>query len=177
MSNRLPDRVDPWQLCARGQVLEGRVPLGALRRLVPLLASSEGEAAFTLAFSKDAERRPVVQVDVTAGLDLVCQRCLGKLRLDVREMFSLGLVEGLEQAERLPEELEPQLVDETGLDPREVVEDALILAVPVTPRHAPGECTTPGASSSADGPAEEQKRENPFAVLSTLKKGDRSKDS
>jgi uncharacterized protein len=172
MSNRLPDRVDPWQLCAKGQVLEGRLALRELRRLAPLLASEEGEAAFALGFSKDDERRAVIRGRVTAELALVCQRCLEPMALGVAAEVGLALTRGLDEAARLPDDLDPLLVGDDGLDPRDLLEDELILAVPVTPRHRRDECSMPGGVADEAPRAEPAERENPFAVLSALKKGD-----
>jgi uncharacterized protein len=176
MSSRIPDRVDPWQLCAKGEVLKGRVALRELQRLVPLLTSDGGEAAFTLAFSKDADRRAVIHGELSADLRVACQRCLRAMTLAVRETVDLAPVRGLDEASRLPEEFDPVLVEDHGLDLRELLADELILAVPTTPRHENGACEPPDYAVAETGPAEAAERENPFAALSSLKRGDRSKD-
>ena len=58
------------------------------------------------------------------------------------------------------------VVAESPLDVRALIEDEIILALPISPRHAPGECgesaATP-ATASADKPS-------PFAALARLKR-------
>ena len=175
MSLGLPDRVDPWHWCAQGKVLQGRLALQECKRLVPLLASAAGEAAFTLEFLKDAEQRAIIRGEVEANLPLICQRCLEAMSYPVAETFELAVVGSLDEANRLPEHLEPVLLEDAWLEPRTVLEDELILVLPTTPRHAEADCAVRmnekvTASSQRDDAA---KRANPFAVLSILKQGDK----
>ena len=69
----------------------------------------------------------------------------------------------------MPEGYEPLLLPADGaLRPAELVEDELILAVPVVP-------VAPGSEALAqDWPASSEEREkaNPFAALAALRKGD-----
>ncbi|MDP1159869.1 YceD family protein, partial [Klebsiella variicola] len=57
------------------------------------------------------------------------------------------------------------------LDARELIEDELLLALPLVPRHANCPQPLPGAGEQAEPEAEQ--RPNPFAALAALKrKGD-----
>lgn len=173
MSPHLPQRVDPWQSCARNRAYEGRVPLADLERLAPLLASVEGEAAFTLEFDRDPRHGNLVWGHVAAELVVTCQRCLGPQRLAVSQDFRLRLVQGLDEVERLDEELDPLWVEDDQLDLRDIVEDELILAVPHAPRHPADQCAAAAGGTAPAGAADadEVGRENPFAVLAALKPG------
>jgi len=88
MLSLLPDFADPLRLCALEKAYEGAIPLADLTRLAPLLTSSEGEAAFALAFRMDPDRGPVVRVEVRAKLSVQCQRCLDAMPLTVASSFS-----------------------------------------------------------------------------------------
>jgi uncharacterized protein len=174
MLSLLPDYGDPLRLCALGKTYEGRVALADLPRLAPLLTSLEGEAAFALAFRMDEERRAVVSVEVRAELWLPCQRCMQPMKLLVDESAMLAVVSGPDEAERLPDDLDPLLVAGNRLALRSLVEDELILAVPVAPMHPPSECVvrldTVNADVQPDKPATtESVKDNPFAVLASLK--------
>ncbi len=169
MLSLLPDFADPLRLCALGKVYEGTVRLAELPRLAPLLTSSEGEAAFALAFHTDAERRPTVTVKVHARLPLRCQRCLGSMRQEVSSDSVLVVVSGTEEAQRLPDDVDPLMVENAKMDLRSLIEDDLILAIPTAPMHRPEDCNVklsevnaqqlPERSSTEDGPV------NPFAAL------------
>ena len=170
MSSTLPERVDPWQLCANNRSFEGHISLDALNRLRPLLASTDGEAAFTLLFARDDDKRPIVKGSVDAVLQLVCQRCLEPVRLVISTTFALGLVESLDEASGLPDTLDPLWVDGGELILADIVEDELILAVPVTPRHVEAECSV-SIDEFKLPEGVEPRRDNPFAVLKSLKLG------
>lgn len=173
MLSLLPDFADPLRLCALGKVYKGRLALADLPRLSPLLTSSEGEAAFTLAFDKDAERRPVVSVSVEARLRLRCQRCMQEMVLPVTASSRLCVVTGPDEAERLPDELDPLLIEEDRVALRSLVEDELILAVPPAPLHPASECEIKlddwRQDARSDTESAARTRENPFAALASLK--------
>lgn len=182
MLSLLPDYADPLRLCALGKVYEGVIPLAELPRLAPLLTSTEGEAAFALAFGKDGERRPAVDVKVSAQLAIQCQRCLGEMRVNVDADSCLVVVSGPDEAERLPDDVDPLLVEDARVALRSLVEDELILAIPAAPMHSAEECKVDlrkfNEAEEAD-PAEPENREtaeNPFAALAALKRDQDKRD-
>lgn len=173
MPQRFPESidgfVDPWQDCSKGREYHGAYPLSEFDRLTPLLASLEGEAAFALRFGQDDDRRPVITGRVNAELSLVCQRCLHAMALSVSSEVALSPVSGLEESARLPESLDPLLVADGTVRLRDIVEDELIVAVPVIARHGDSECQL-SIEPVSDGETQSQRAESPFAVLASLKK-------
>ncbi len=170
MSQRIPDRVDPWRLAEQGEAISGRMPLHALPRLTVLLQDADHEAAFTLRFGKDRDRRSTVNLKVQARLVLECQRCLDNMTLEVDAETPMALVNGPMEAEQLPNELDPlMLAPEEYLDIAALIEDELLLAIPASPRHAHDDCAHPGEQDSVK-PAD-HKQDNPFAILAKLKEG------
>jgi uncharacterized protein len=177
MLSLLPDYADPLRLCALGKAYKGAIPLAELPRLAPLLTSTEGEAAFVLAFDTDADRRPTVSVAVEARLALQCQRCLGTVMRDVKTASRLVVVTGPDEAERLPDDVDPLLVEDGRIALRALIEDELILAVPTAATHRPEECAVDLAAVNAPH-AEEQgePKPSPFAVLADLKSDEIDRD-
>ena len=180
MLSLLPDYADPLRLCALGKAYEGAIPLADLPRLAPLLTSTEGEAAFVLAFERDARRRPTVRVRVKARLPVQCQRCLGSMMLDVDADSLLVVVSGPDEAERLPDGLDPLLVENGKLELRSVIEDELILAIPPAPVHRPEDCGVRLGDINA-GPeqgdvAVDKGPPNPFAALADWKSDRENRD-
>lgn len=177
MLSLLPDFADPWRLCALGKVYEGTVQLAELPRLAPLLTSTEGEAAFVLAFDMDADRRPAVRVQVESRLPLQCQRCLGTVTWDVDAASRLVVVAGPDEAARLPDEVDPLLVEDGQLALRTLIEDELILAVPPAATHRPEECAVDlDAVNGAPAERESEPEPSPFAVLADLKSDENDQD-
>ena len=173
MPKHFPDIVDPWRLLDQEQVIESRIRLASMGRLSPLLYDKGGEeeAGFRLSFHRDRERHAVIHCEIKATLVLACQRCLEPMSLSLEIDSRLALVEGLEQAERLPEELEPLMLENDAvLHIAELVEDELLLAVPDAPQHSEADCA-PVQGADMDAAMENTQVEpNPFDILAVLKK-------
>lgn len=167
MSTALPDRVDVARQVQARRIYEGALPLAVLRRLGGSLASSEGEARYSVEFGMDALGIACLDLHVEAGLPLVCQRTLETFVHPVTIDQRLGLIARESEEAALPEGYEPLLVADGLLSIADVIEDELILALPVVPLKpgAPLEWVDP----SDDGSAETEPR-NPFAALGSLKK-------
>src|SRR5688572_2132280 len=166
MSANLPEMLDAWRMVTARRGVEGRLPLSALTRLRDSLLDTEGEVRFALDFDRDELQVPYVELRIEAGLPLECQRSLERFLLPVNIVQRLGLIRDEADEAALPPGYEPLLVPEDGmLRPSELVEDELILAIPVVPM-APGT-----DAMERDWPAEqaEQERANPFAALAALK--------
>jgi uncharacterized protein len=80
-------------------------------------------------------------MECEATLQLVCQRCLDPLAHPLRTRVEMGLLETDSMDTRLPEGCEPITLDGGRLLPAQLIEDELIVSVPLVPRHAlPEEC-------------------------------------
>ena len=168
MSSRCPEIVDPWRVSEHKQTFSGSVRLGDLPRLSPLLSRSEGSAKYHFLFSRDQHRRPLIEGHVEATLWQTCQRCLEEMPITVASDFRLVVVEGLDEAGELDEAFDPLLVEERGVSLMDLVEDELILALPVVPLHE--DCEGPQHDDATVVAGESG--ENPFAALEALKKSD-----
>ena len=77
---------------------------------------------------------PYVELRIDAALPLECQRSLQRFLLPVQLVQRLGLIRDEADEAALPPEYEALLVPADGmLRPAELVEDELILALPVVP--------------------------------------------
>jgi len=151
--------------------VEGRLPLSALARLEGSLLDTEGDVRFALDFDRDQFQVPYVELRIDAELPLECQRSMERFLLPVKIVQRLGLIRDEADEAALPPGYEPLLVPEDGeLRTAELVEDELILAVPVVP-------VKPGSEAvERDWPATQPEQDefskssaNPFAALSALK--------
>jgi len=148
---------------------EGVVALAGMSRLQDLLADAEGRARYVLEFDRDAMRVPYASLRVEAELPLICQRSLQRFLLPVTLEQRFGLVAGDDEADEaaLPPGYEALQVGEDGqIDPRALVEDELILAVPLVP-------VMPGSEAVERDWApepEEAAKASPFSALASLKK-------
>ncbi len=173
MSAALPEVLDAWRAVASRRRFEGVVPLSALPRLAAGLADVAGEVRYVLDFYRDASGTGCVEVEVEAALPLVCQRSLDRFLLPVTVRQRLGLLAREQDESGLPAGFEPLLVPSGELRPLDVVEDELILCLPVVPLDPAGAEGPKGVWSSDSaardqGPAED--RRSPFAALAKLKR-------
>ena len=154
-------------MVAKRRGVQGHLPLSALARLRDSLVDADGEVTFSLDFDQDPLLQvPYVELRIDAQLPLLCQRSLQRFLFPVRVVQRLGLIREEADEAGLPEGYEPLLMPADGmLQTVELVEDELILAVPVV-------ALMPGTEAmEADWPVSEAEQEdaNPFAALSVLK--------
>ena len=159
--------LDAWRMVTARRGVDGRLPLSSLHRLATSLVDTDGDdVVYSLDFDRDALQVPYVELRIDAELPLLCQRSLQRFLFPVKIVQRLGLIRNESDEAALPEDYEPLLVPDDGmLQGAGLVEDELILAVPVVP-------TMPGTEAmERDWPAEEAEleRASPFAALSALK--------
>ncbi len=157
MSEGLPEHVDVARLAARSARIHSVTPVSAMARLAELLVDAKGNVDADLRFSE----RQWIDGEASATVRVTCQRCLEPMSVALNARIRLAV--DADDAS-LPEGREAVMSDNGGVSPLALVEDELILALPIVPMHAEGECSMRLAENPA--PAE---RESPFAVLQQLK--------
>lgn len=96
-----------------------------------------------------------------------CQRCLQSMDVVLQTDSELAVVSSDEAAGSLPQSLDPVVVEHGTLSIADLVEDELILALPLAPMHQTGPC----AEAAESGESEQRgDGENPFSVLKGLKR-------
>ncbi len=151
------------------RLFQGEVAVAEMPRLVEVLQDSEGQVAVSLEFGTDEEGLRFMRGRVQGEVTLLCQRCLEPMRQQIDNRFALALVRSETEADALPSHYEPLLLDGKPLFLRDVIEDEMLLALPIVPRHPKQECEARLESSEADTEQDGGKRLNPFASLADLK--------
>lgn len=168
MSNRLPEFIEPLWLAESGRSLSGHLPVRGLRRLAESLSGTDGEVEVSMDFGVDEQGRPRLLGNLFVEVEVLCQRCLEIMRLPLRLDLLLGLVTSDAEGADLPENMEPLVVSGKPMSLADIVEDELILGLPLVPVHPPGACS---ARTEYTTPAEgeEQPVKGPFAALAALR--------
>ena len=170
MSNdNIPDLVDPLKLSKSRGVLEGSLPLSRLARAVGLLVSNEGDLQYKILFDIDHEDVPFLEGNVTGSVQLRCQRCMESLVHELQVSFKLSPVHRESQGSELPTEYEAIVMDEGKISPLRLIEDELILSLPLVPKHDEGDATCQVEVDTSQSENEEETLEKPFEVLKSLK--------
>jgi uncharacterized protein len=158
-------------------------PIGRFTRLAEIAANTGDSLAIDLRLSYDGVDGGFPRLDgsVRGTVELTCQRCLGPLRHEVE--LSVKLVVVPESAEgTLPPGYEAWELPEGGGPPprlRGLIEDEVILSLPLIARHADrrdcGELSPLLAEGEADEDTDGKTAErgnHPFAVLKSLKRSE-----
>jgi len=166
MSDQLPDTIKPQSLIdTRGQ-LSGFSKLAAMERLSALLVNNDGIVEARLDFGRDRQGIKYVKGSLKTELSLTCQRCLETVRYPVDVTLSVALLNSEDQAKELPDEYDPVILDSQLLSLTALIEDELILALPIVAMHPETECSNRVTTDTA---TERTEKQNPFAALAQLK--------
>jgi len=172
MSGALPPFLDLGQAARLDLRYSGSLAVSSLPRLVSALAGDAGRAEVELRAAPEVGGRIVVTGRIRAPLQMTCQRCLESVTLEVQTEPRLAWVKSDAEMEALSPEYDPLLSTDGRVALADLVEDELLLALPLAPRHADGACREIRKATAQSVPAaEEDGRKNPFADLAKLKRG------
>jgi uncharacterized protein len=152
-------------LADEGRRLDIAVPVARLPRIARQLASPEGMVTGSVALSREMNHI-IADVSFEADVTLLCQRCLEPMPVRFAGNSRVALLESEAAAADVPPELETALAPEGRIAPAELVEDELILALPVVAVSPDAEVVEREFVPTV----EETAQANPFAALAGLKK-------
>lgn len=158
--------IDNLDFARNGRVLRGIAPLAELTRLQDVLLSNEGSLDYILSGMFDAKGEPLLVCQIDGKLVLRCQRCLDEMEFPLHLESRLRLVRGATQFDVLDESEEDvdSIPVSAEMDVLALVEDEILLSLPISPLHAPEDC-----KGKAEGKSINVKENNPFGVLAALK--------
>jgi uncharacterized protein len=163
----IPEHVDPFRYAELQLTLHGLINIANMKRLNISLAENHQPAVVDLQFGVDEQGVNYLKGQLKVNLMLSCQRCLEPFSYEIMSDFVLGIVDSLEGADALPEHYEPAIVTDGQLALRDLIEDEIILNLPIIPRHEPEMCKV--KLPLTDSGWEQGKGKNPFHVLASLK--------
>jgi len=170
---------DVRKLADARATLDLEIPVAELPGLPGELMSGDGQVHAHVQFGRE-QGFMVAQVALRAQLELICQRCMGPMRLPIETSSPVLLVESEADAEAAPVEWETYLAAEGRLSVAALAAEELLLALPVVPLHADSDaCVAAGKPPAAPDaqpapqaqPAGEQATVRPFADLRALLDG------
>ena len=163
-----PAVIDALEFARSAQESSGSVPVSALKRLEDLVYDSSGTLSYRIRGRHDERNRPFLELAIAGGLHLQCQRCLGLLEYPVDFSNSLLVVPpGVTPDLDLEDPEAPDTIEASEeLDVAALVEDEVLLSLPLAPRHPEGAC-----DGRLDTQSQEDAAQHPaFAKLAALKR-------
>ena len=155
--------LDGLEFARNGGVLDRRVSVAEMPRLADSLAAAAGWLAVRIEGARDEEGKSWLQLEVAGSLVLRCQRCLGPLEFPLAVNSRLQLIAPGEAwpDDELADDSADAIAAVGAIDVLALVEDEVLLALPIAPRH--GKCEPPALAADVPEPS-------PFAALASLKK-------
>ncbi len=166
MLSGLPQTVDLYRLAMAGESHAGRIKESVFKRLGSSVRQTEGWVDVSLQFGEE-QGVYYLRGSLAGEFTVVCQRCMNPMDLPVDTRFLFGFVRNKEEESRLPEEFEPLWIEQVEVDLLAVIEDELLLALPMAALHSPTECLVQIDSAVVNEQAESD-RTTPFSVLAAL---------
>ena len=173
-SAELPEMVKFERQVEINRTIEGIYPVAKLARLSETLFSNDGHVTAKLEFT-DSVGFASLKGKVSAKILVECQRCLEPVETEISGSFKFALINSEEEIEQLPEEFEPYLVEGDEQSIVELIEDELLLCLPMVTIHdqnCSDYMTRQNSKIKAEMEADKEaarKAEHPFAALKALK--------
>jgi uncharacterized protein len=143
--------IDSLAFAGKAESLHGKIPVSSLTRLHDALYSTRGEIEFDVRGGTNSMGRPVLRLHISGEVQLQCQRCLEEmdfpLAIDSDLLLARDEAElaGLDENEEGPD----AILAEAEMDVGALIEDEVLLAIPMSPRHPAGACSAKGDGAEA----------------------------
>lgn len=166
---KLPIQIDPIQLADQSRTLKGDFALFEMERLKEMICNSEeGVASIELKFGRDQQRILYIKGVIQTTLSLLCQRCNKPMQKTLVIDVNLAIVNTNEEADKLPETYEPIILTEETISLVSMVEEEILLSIPIVPKHSAAECGVKSAELIEKVVDKKKDKSNPFTVLKKL---------
>lgn len=157
--------IDPARFARDRSRISGKLPVDQMPRLADLLFSCEGVVSYAVQGDTSAKGQPLLHLRLSGDLAVCCQRCLGRLPLHLDVQRDLVIVTGDALGPSDDEDDDTDAITSAGsLDLHDLLEQEIVLSVPIAPRHAENVCGAQlGAAKDGTSPS-------PFSALEKIRR-------
>ena len=167
--------IDSLDFASHGRKISGEIPVAELPRLLDALENYQGMLSYTVRGGVDKLGSHYLDLNVTGRCQLLCQRCLGGMdypvrlvtRLLLRDQASLDNLDEMSDG-RDEDEAFDSILAAAQLDVLSLLEEEILLGLPIAPKHELGSCLAANVGYVAMKNADKDEKK-PFAVLAKLK--------
>jgi uncharacterized protein len=169
MFEKIPELIDPVQCAEHNKRFQATVKQSDLKRLRQQLVSAEELVAVDLAFRRHPKlKTPMFVLSVKTELSLECQRTLEPFSYSVASTITGVYVSSMALADDLSEDIEVYALPEGKISTYELIEEELLLAIPMIPRQD-DDFLTWQSEAFIPEPEQAEEKPNPFAKLQQLR--------
>jgi uncharacterized protein len=157
--------VDSLAFARGAKALRGKIRVADLPRLNDYLYSMTGIIEYELRGGVNAKGKPQLHLAIQGKIGLKCKRCLGELEQNVDQAHDLELIESPNDFPEIAEESPTVdcILAEAELDVLALLEEEIILGLPLSPRHDMAVCRINEVYDSS------REEKTAFAPLAALK--------
>ena len=165
MQPEQPQSINPLRLAKNKEQIKGSLSLDSLARLEDILLDNHGQVQYSLSFDFDASGICLIKSYIDTAVVLQCQRCLKSVIIEIQKSSILGAYKDSDEFEKLEDNYEPCQLDEEFILVKKLVEDELLLAIPLIPLHSDKKCIEEDALKALNV----NNKMNSFSALAKLK--------
>lgn len=169
----IPSYVDTRKVFLQDGKLIGTIDFSRMKRFEECLLENSGNVQVELEFSTNKSKQRVIIGKLLASAPVACQRCLDAVQIDLEDSFTLALVRQESDIAKLEGSLDPWICEDHKLDVAALIEEQLLLCLPIVSTHDDKNCLTnlgynEQKITALSGETTDSSK-NPFAILKTLK--------
>ena len=165
MQPEQPQSINPLRLAKNKEQIKGSLSLDSLARLEDILLDNHGQVQYSLSFDFDASGICLIKSYIDTAVLLQCQRCLKSVIIEIQKSSVLGTYKDSDEFKKLEDNYEPCQLDEEFILVEKLVEDELLLAMPLIPLHSNKKCIGQDALKALNV----NNKMNSFSALAKLK--------
>ena len=171
LTSALQERLDVRKLATQEACFEGGSDLASLNRFKQALVNDSGKVDYRIKFYLNESYRPRVEGELKGNVQLACQRCMQPMPWQVNASFDVAIVLSEEQLKHVPKEEEAITAEDGEIVILELMEDELLLALPIVQYHPENGCNVQleWGKNEVEPVVEKTAKDNPFKILETLK--------
>ncbi|MCW8877382.1 MAG: YceD family protein [Kangiellaceae bacterium] len=164
--------IQPYKLANKEGELKFGWKVKDFNRLAEALFDDSGNIEVKIEGYFDLQKRCLLKCQITAQLVLECQTTFEGIDYNLDKQVVYCCVSSESQLAEIDEEFEAVLTEEGYLDIAQLIEDELILSVPIVANKPQDKInqTLRFGELDEEAIAKEKEKANPFAVLKDLKK-------
>ena len=164
----IPEHIDPFRFAELGLSISGTAHVADMQRLSNIVLSNADTVTVDLQWGVDEQGTTFLKGNLKTQLTLQCQRCMEPFKYEIIGNFLFGLVQTEKEAEKLPERFDPLVVEES-LVISDLIEEELIVSLPIVPMHNMENCKVALPFVSGKDLKFETEKDNPFKVIELLR--------
>ena len=134
--------IDSLNFVRNTGVHHGRILPAELERLHEYLSDHTGELVYSISGVLDEQGRPTLKIAVAGTINLQCQRCLDRLEHSLAVQTNLLIARNEDEFSYYDEDNSVDVIlASPDMDTLTLIEDEIILSLPISPCHREGECS------------------------------------